>query len=59
MLRCAVIGDPVGHSASPRMFSWLADRLGLELSYQAVRVPAPELPALVDQIRAGRWMASR
>jgi shikimate 5-dehydrogenase len=41
------------------MFSWLADRLGLELSYQAVRVPAPELPALVDQIRAGRWMASR
>lgn len=55
MLRCAVIGDPVGHSASPRMFSWLADRVGLELSYQAVRVPAPELPAFVDQIRAGRW----
>jgi shikimate dehydrogenase len=55
MLRCAVIGDPVAHSASPQMFSWLAVRLGLEVSYQAIRLPAPELPAFLDDIRAGRW----
>ena len=55
MLRCAVIGDPVAHSASPRMFSWLADRLGLELVYEAVRVRPPELPEVLEALHAGRW----
>src|SRR5499433_3121642 len=55
MLRCAVIGDPVAHSASPRMFSWLAHRLSLELTYQAVRVRPAELAETVAALRSGRW----
>jgi len=53
--RFAVIGDPVAHSASPRLFDWLAGRLGLELGYEAVRVPAGTLAAVLEEARAGRW----
>jgi shikimate dehydrogenase len=53
--RFAVIGDPVAHSASPRLFRWLADRLGLELGYEAVRVPAGSLASTLEEARAGRW----
>jgi len=53
--RFAVIGDPIAHSASPRMFRWLADRLGLALSYEAVRVPADSLAAVLEEVRGGRW----
>jgi shikimate dehydrogenase len=53
--RFAVIGDPVAHSASPRLFDWLAGRLGLELAYEAVRVPAGTLASVLEEARAGRW----
>jgi len=53
--RFAVIGDPIAHSASPRLFRWLADRLGLALSYEAVRVPSGSLAAVLEEARAGRW----
>jgi len=53
--RYAVIGDPIAHSASPRMFRWLAERLGLALTYEAVRVPAESLAAFLEETRAGRW----
>jgi shikimate dehydrogenase len=53
--RFAVIGDPVAHSASPRLFDWLAGRLGLELRYEAVRVPAGTLASVLEEARAGRW----
>lgn len=53
--RFAVIGDPIAHSASPRMFRWLADRLGLALSYDAVRVPAEDLARVLEEARGGRW----
>ena len=55
MSRFAVIGDPVAHSASPRLFDWLAGRLGLELGYEAVRVPAGALASVLEEARAGRW----
>ena len=55
MRRLAVIGDPIAHSASPRMFRWLAGELGLDLSYEAVRVPADRLAAFLEEARAGRW----
>lgn len=55
MARYAVIGDPIAHSASPRMFRWLAERLGLPLTYEAVRVPAESLAAFLEETRAGRW----
>jgi shikimate dehydrogenase len=53
--RFAVIGDPVAHSASPRLFRWLADRLRIELEYEAVRVPAGALASMLEESRAGRW----
>jgi shikimate dehydrogenase len=53
--RFAVIGDPIAHSASPRMFRWLAGQLGLALSYEPVRVPAESLAAFLEEARAGRW----
>lgn len=55
MPRYAVIGDPIAHSASPRMFRWLAGRLGLTLTYEAVRVPAEALAGVLEEARAGRW----
>jgi shikimate dehydrogenase len=53
--RFAVIGDPIAHSASPRLFRWLADRLRLELEYEAVRVPSGSLASVLEEARAGRW----
>lgn len=53
--RYAVIGEPIAHSASPRMFEWLADRLGLPLTYEAVRVPPEGLAGFLEEARAGRW----
>ena len=53
--RFAVIGDPVAHSASPGMFGWLATRLGLPLTYEAVRVLPGELATVLEQTRRGRW----
>jgi len=37
------------------MFQWLAARLGLSHSYEAVRVPADGLAAALEEMRAGRW----
>jgi shikimate dehydrogenase len=53
--RFAVIGDPIAHSVSPRLFRWLADRLRLELEYEAVRVPSGSLASILEEARAGRW----
>lgn len=53
--RYAVIGDPIAHSASPRMFGWLATRLGLTLGYEAVQVPSEGLASVLEEARAGRW----
>ena len=55
MPRFAVIGDPIAHSASPRLFRWLAARLGLALTYEAMRVPAGSLAEVLEEARAGRW----
>jgi shikimate dehydrogenase len=55
MSRFAVIGDPVAHSASPRLFQWLAQRLDLDLSYEACRVSVADFPGVVAELQAGRW----
>ena len=57
--RFAVIGDPVAHSASPRLFRWLADRLDLGLGYEPLRVPARALASVLEEARAGRWDGCR
>ena len=49
MPRLAVIGDPITHSASPRLFGWLAGTLGLPLTCEAVRVPSGSLAAVLEE----------
>ena len=51
--RYAVIGDPVEHSLSPRLFALLFDWLQVDASYEALRVPREQLPAVLGRIRAG------
>lgn len=47
----AVIGDPVSHSASPRMHAAIYRELGLDWRYRAVRVPAGEVGAALGRLR--------
>jgi shikimate dehydrogenase len=52
-LNFAVIGDPVEHSLSPRLFRMLFDELGVAADYRALRTPATELPQRVKSVRSG------
>jgi shikimate dehydrogenase len=47
-VRCAVLGDPVEHSLSPVLHRAAYAELGLDWSYDAVRVGAGGLAAYVD-----------
>jgi shikimate dehydrogenase len=47
-VRCAVLGDPIAHSLSPAMHRAAYDALGLDWSYDAIRVPAGTLAGFVE-----------
>lgn len=47
-----LIGDPVEHSLSPRLHSFLLGRAGLNYSYLAFRVPRESLAAALEGMRA-------
>lgn len=47
-MRCAVLGDPIEHSLSPALHRAAYAALGLDWSYDAVRVPAGGLAAYVE-----------
>lgn len=49
----AVIGDPVEHSLSPRIFALLFAELGLDAHYTALRVTPPELGEALGRVRRG------
>lgn len=51
----AVIGSPLQHSLSPRLFTWLFARLGIDAAYEAVEVAPSGLADAVAALRAGRW----
>jgi shikimate dehydrogenase len=51
--RFAVIGDPVAHSASPRMHQAAYAALGLDCTYEAIRATDADLPALIDRLHRG------
>lgn len=48
----AVIGDPISHSLSPRIHSAAYQVLGLNLSYQAIRVPIDEFNQAVEHLKS-------
>lgn len=49
----AVIGDPVEHSLSPKLFSRLFKDLGVDAHYTALRVEASQLTETIDHLRRG------
>ncbi|MBS2028038.1 MAG: shikimate dehydrogenase [Deltaproteobacteria bacterium] len=53
--RYAVIGDPVEHSLSPRLFGLLFEQLKLNANYRAERVPTDQLGAFLKRVRAGEF----
>ena len=55
-MRCAVLGDPIGHSLSPVIHRAAYDALGLDgWTYDAVQVPAGGLAAFVAGLDPGEW----
>ena len=55
-LKGAVLGHPIGHSKSPAMHKAAYTAFGANLSYQAIDVDVPDLPALVARVRSdGTW----
>lgn len=58
-MRCAVVGDPVEHSLSPALHAAAYDRLGLDWTYGAVRVPVGGLAVAVAALRTGEGPAWR
>ena len=48
MRRCAVLGDPIEHSLSPVLHRAAYAALGLDWTYDAVRVAAGDLASYVD-----------
>ncbi|HEY0839153.1 MAG TPA: shikimate dehydrogenase [Vulgatibacter sp.] len=49
----AVIGDPVAHSLSPRIFSRFFADLGIDAHFTAMRVTPDELPEAIERVRRG------
>src|SRR6185437_2949274 len=49
----AVIGDPVEHSLSPRIFRRVFHDLGIDAHYTALRVERHELAEAIDLVRRG------
>jgi len=47
-MRCGVLGDPIAHSLSPALHRAAYDALGLDWTYDAVRVPAGTLAEFLD-----------
>lgn len=51
--RLAVVGDPISHSLSPVLQSFLIAQFNLPFVYQALRVRAEDLPQLIARLRNG------
>jgi len=51
MLNLAVIGDPIEHSLSPKIHSFVMERLGVPYTYQAVQVKKGELAPFIDRVK--------
>lgn len=52
-MRFAVVGDPVDHSLSPRIHEAGYRELGIEATYEAIRVPIDGFDTVVAQLRSG------
>jgi len=53
--RFALLGDPVGHSKSPRMHGAAYAALGLPHAYEALHTPAVEVGDRIEALRRGEY----
>ncbi len=51
-MKFALVGDPVEHSASPRLHRDFLEQSGIEGSYLAIRVPRGDAVAAIAQLRS-------
>jgi len=54
MINLAVIGDPIEHSLSPKIHSFVMDKLAVPYTYQAVQVKKGELDPFIERVRNER-----
>lgn len=55
MLKLAVIGDPVEHSASPELHRGFLDAAGIAGTYEAIRVPLGDGARAIEELRAAGY----
>ncbi len=53
--RYAVIGNPVEHSLSPQLFTWLFSELGIRTDYSRQLVLPEDLPNIIARLNRGDW----
>jgi len=53
--RYAVIGNPVEHSLSPQLFTWLFSELGIRADYSRELVLPEDLPNIIARLNRGGW----
>src|SRR5258707_14603226 len=53
--RYAVIGNPVEHSLSPQLFTWLFSELGMRADYSRELLLREDLPKIIARLRRGDW----
>jgi len=50
MIKLAVIGNPIEHSLSPKIHSFVMDKLGVPYTYEAVQVKKGELAPFIERV---------
>jgi len=55
VLKLAVIGDPVEHSASPELHRGFLDAAGIAGTYEAIRVPLGDGARAIEELRAAGY----
>ena len=53
--KLAIIGDPIAHSLSPILQSFLIRHFALPFTYETLHVRPNELPQLMERLRAGEF----
>ncbi len=53
--KLAIIGDPISHSLSPTLQSFLIRHFTLPFTYEALHVRPNELPQIMQRLRAGEF----
>lgn len=54
-MRFAVVGDPVEHSRSPAIHNAAFAAVGLDATYEAVRIPTGRFASIISDLRGGRF----